>query len=196
MEFWSEWKEHDGGACPIPLGTTHEVRVRDGGYEVGICGEVDFSDDCYVWRSDGDASDITHYRIRVPLESLIGRRVKVEWSDGTRAERTLRDELAYALLRMPEHIRSISALEPDCSRQAPEAATLGTNPPACPPDREHLQPGVMLSDEPGIAISEQSQRLADDLARFMKSWAVEEYAEREAPSFPVTGFDHRLGMWK
>lgn len=45
--------------------------------------------------------------------------------------------------------------------------------------------GIRDSDSPGIAA-----------APLRTDWRDTAEAPREAPPLPVTGFDHRLGMWK
>lgn len=161
MDVWSEWKEHNGGECPIPDAKAWEWegRTSSGSYGGGFLPARGS-----FWRNVGNCSDITHYRTRVPLESLVGRR------DGPSAEA--------------------------CSRQAPEAATPGTN-PATTPDREHLC--VMVSDEPGIvraALADLAGNRFHDDVDWIRSACTSPGEAKEAPPLPVAGFDHRLGAWR
>lgn len=58
-EGWSEWIEWNGGECPLPDGTIHEVEYRDG----EKCKD-DLPETSY-WGIDGDDCDIIAYRYRL-----------------------------------------------------------------------------------------------------------------------------------
>lgn len=58
-EHWGEWIPHDGGPCPVPNGTSVDVRFRDGKEEYGQMSTPE------IWPNIPDAPDldITHYKV-------------------------------------------------------------------------------------------------------------------------------------
>lgn len=63
-EVWEGWIRWDGGECPLPEGTRHQVRYRDG-FENQTKPAIKGSRSNTVWEHDADTPqfDIVAYRV-------------------------------------------------------------------------------------------------------------------------------------
>lgn len=59
----SKWIKHQGSAMPVPRGTSIDIKCRDGEAFNGIQAGISIQALPYFWTNEGNACDITEYRV-------------------------------------------------------------------------------------------------------------------------------------
>lgn len=72
---WSEWIEWNGGECPLPDGTVHQVRFRNGSADEGRQPET------WHWNHDDCISYIIAYRYKLPDTQEVTEEEEEAWQD-------------------------------------------------------------------------------------------------------------------